>query len=398
MQNRDSLDEWLRWQENLMEETILLGLERVQKVYQRLFPNGVPFFVVTVGGTNGKGSTISFIEGIYRDSEYKIGCSTSPHLIKYNERYAIDGKIVDDATIVRAFEAIERKREGISLTYFEFSTLAALLIFAEASIDIAILEVGLGGRLDSVNVVDCDIAAITNIDIDHTDYLGNTRESIGLEKAGIMRKNKSCFCADQDPPKSLLAYADEIGANLAFVREPYGGEIGLKGDHQKINAALAIKVVEQLNGQFPVSSEMIKAGARKAQIAARFQQIESGNKTVILDVAHNSAAVKTLVKMLEKNAMPTVAIFSALADKDIDDMIRLASKTIMHWFLVPISSERALQTDDLKNIFDSSQATTVCSDMKSAINQALLHNNSSRVVIFGSFYTVTDAMVILQDN
>ncbi|MDP7553238.1 MAG: folylpolyglutamate synthase/dihydrofolate synthase family protein [Candidatus Thioglobus sp.] len=398
MQNRDSLDEWLRWQENLMEETILLGLERVQKVYQRLFPNGVPFFVVTVGGTNGKGSTISFIEGIYRDSEYKIGCSTSPHLIKYNERYAIDGKIVDDATIVRAFEAIERKREGISLTYFEFSTLAALLIFAEASIDIAILEVGLGGRLDSVNVVDCDIAVITNIDIDHTDYLGNTRESIGLEKAGIMRKNKSCFCADQDPPKSLLAYADEIGANLAFVREPYGGEIGLKGDHQKINAALAIKVVEQLNGQFPVSSEMIKAGARKAQIAARFQQIESGNKTVILDVAHNSAAVKTLVKMLEKNAMPTVAIFSALADKDIDDMIRLASKTIMHWFLVPISSERALQTDDLKNIFDSSQATTVCSDMKSAINQALLHNNSSRVVIFGSFYTVTDAMVILQDN
>ena len=398
MQNRDSLDEWLRWQENLMEETILLGLERVQKVYQRLFPNGVPFFVVTVGGTNGKGSTISFIEGIYRDSEYKIGCSTSPHLIKYNERYAIDGKIVDDATIVRAFEAIERKREGISLTYFEFSTLAALLIFAEASIDIAILEVGLGGRLDSVNVVDCDIAVITNIDIDHTDYLGNTRESIGLEKAGIMRKNKSCFCADQDPPKSLLAYADEIGANLAFVREPYGGEIGLKGDHQKINAALAIKVVEQLNGQFPVSSEMIKAGARKAQIAARFQQIESGNKTVILDVAHNSAAVKTLVKMLEKNAMPTVAIFSALADKDIDDMIQLASNTIMHWFLVPISSERALQTDVLKNIFDSSQATTVCSDMKSAINQALLHNNSSRVVIFGSFYTVTDAMVILQDN
>jgi dihydrofolate synthase/folylpolyglutamate synthase len=398
MQNRDSLDEWLRWQENLMEETILLGLERVQKVYQRLFPNGVPFFVVTVGGTNGKGSTISFIEGIYRDSEYKIGCSTSPHLIKYNERYAIDGKIVDDATIVRAFEAIERKREGISLTYFEFSTLAALLIFAEANIDIAVLEVGLGGRLDSVNVVDCDIAVITNIDIDHTDYLGNTRESIGLEKAGIMRKNKSCFCADQDPPKSLLAYADEIGANLTFVREPYGGEIGLKGDHQKINAALAIKVVGELNGQFPVSSEMIKAGARKAQIAARFQQIESGNKTVILDVAHNSAAVKTLVKMLEKNAMPTVAIFSALADKDIDDMIRLASKTIMHWFLVPISSERALQTDDLKNIFDSSQATTVCSDMKSAINQALLHNNSSRVVIFGSFYTVADAMVILQNN
>ena len=398
MQNRDSLDEWLRWQENLMEETILLGLERVQKVYQRLFPSGVPFFVVTVGGTNGKGSTISFIEGIYRDSEHKIGCSTSPHLIKYNERYTIDGKTVDDATIIRAFEAIEQKREDISLTYFEFSTLAALLIFAEANIDIAILEVGLGGRLDSVNVVDCDISAITNIDIDHTEYLGNTRESIGLEKAGIMRNNKTCFCADQNPPKSLLAYADEIGANLIFVKEPYKGETGLKGDHQKINAALAVNVAEQLNDKFPISSEIIEAGVRKAQIAARFEKFKSGNKTFILDVAHNSAAVKTLITMLERNAMPTVAIFSALADKDIEDMIKLASKTIKHWFLVPISSERALQTDDLKNIFNNSQASTVCSDMKSAINKALLHNNSSRVVVFGSFYTVADAMVILQDN
>ena len=398
MKNRDSLDEWLKWQENLMEETILLGLERVQKVYQRLFPSGVPFFVVTVGGTNGKGSTISFIEGIYRDSKYKIGCSTSPHLIKYNERYAIDGKDVDDATIVRAFEAIEQKREDISLTYFEFSTLAALLIFAEANIDIAILEVGLGGRLDSVNVVDCDIAAITNIDIDHTEYLGHTRESIGLEKAGIMRKNNTCFCADQNPPKSLLAYADEIGANLEFVREPYNGETGLNGDHQKLNAALAIKIVEQLRSQFPISFEMVEVGVRKAQIAARFEKVKSGNKTFILDVAHNSAAVKTLIKMLEKNNMQTVAIFSALADKDIEDMIKVASKTIKHWFLVPISSERALQTKDLKNIFKNSQETTVCSDMKSAIKKALLHNNSSRVVVFGSFYTVADAMVILQES
>ena len=214
MHNKKTLDEWLSWQEQLMEETIVLGLDRVQLVYQRLFPDGVPFFAITVGGTNGKGSTISFIDSIYRDSKYKVGCSTSPHLIKYNERYAIDGEIVNDSVIIKAFEAIEGKREGISLTYFEFSTLAALIIFSEAAVDIAILEVGLGGRLDSVNIVDSDVSVITNIAIDHTEYLGDTRESIGTEKAGIMRTAKPCICGDQDPPDSVLAYAKKIGCTI----------------------------------------------------------------------------------------------------------------------------------------------------------------------------------------
>jgi len=397
MHNKKTLDEWLSWQEQLMEETIVLGLDRVQLVYQRLFPDGVPFFAITVGGTNGKGSTIAFIDSIYRDSKFKVGCSTSPHLIKYNERYAIDGEIVNDSVIIKAFEEIEGKREGISLTYFEFSTLAALIIFSEAAVDIAILEVGLGGRLDSVNIVDSDVSVITNIAIDHTEYLGDTRESIGTEKAGIMRTAKPCICSDQNPPSSLLAYAKKIGTSLTLVKEQYKGEIGLEGAHQRLNAAVAIKVIEAISDQFPVSNKMIKSGIKQAQIVARFEKIDIANKTVILDVAHNPAAVQTLVNTLSDSPMETVAIFSALADKNIDDMIELASSNIKHWFLVPLLAERSIQMETLENKFSDSQETTVCASMASAIKQALALKKIQRIVIFGSFYTVADASVILKD-
>ena len=397
MHNKKTLDEWLSWQEQLMEETIVLGLDRVQLVYQRLFPDGVPFLAITVGGTNGKGSTIAFIDSIYRESKYKVGCSTSPHLIKYNERYAIDGEIVNDEVIIKAFEAIEEKREGVSLTYFEFSTLAALIIFSEANVDIAILEVGLGGRLDSVNVVDSDVSVITNVAIDHTEYLGNTRESIGIEKAGIMRTAKPCICGDQDPPDSVLAYAKKIGVPLTLVKEQYEGEIGLEGLHQRLNAAVAIKTIEAIDSQFPVSKEMIKSGIKQAQIVARFEVVNVGNKTVILDVAHNPAAVQTLVDTLSDSAMETVAIFSALVDKNIDDMIGLASSNIRHWFLVPLSAARSIQMETLEDKFGDSQETTVCASMASAIEQALAMKEIQRVVIFGSFYTVADASVILKE-
>jgi len=397
MHNKKTLDEWLSWQEQLMEETIVLGLDRVQLVYQRLFPDGVPFFAITVGGTNGKGSTIAFIDSIYRDSKFKVGCSTSPHLIKYNERYAIDGEIVNDSVIIKAFEEIEGKREGISLTYFEFSTLAALIIFSEAAVDIAILEVGLGGRLDSVNIVDSDVSVITNIAIDHTEYLGDTRESIGTEKAGIMRTAKPCICGDQDPPNSVLAHAKKIDTPVILVKEKYEGEIGLKGDHQKLNAAVAIKVIEAISDPFPVSKEMIKSGIKQAQIVARFEKINIGNKTVILDVAHNPAAVQTLVNTLSDSPMETVAIFSALADKNIDDMIELASYNIKHWFLVPLSAARSIHIRDLEDKFADSQETTVCASMARAIEQALTMKEIQRVVVFGSFYTVADASVILKE-
>ena len=396
MQNKRTLDDWLNWQETLMEETIVLGLDRVEIVYDKIFPNGVPYAVITVAGTNGKGSTVSFIDSVYHESKYKVGRSTSPHLLKYNERFAIDGQEVTDALIIKAFELIETKREGITLTYFEFSTLAALIIFAEASVDLAILEVGLGGRLDSVNVVDSDVSVITNIAIDHTDYLGDTREAIGREKAGVMRTSKPCICGDQDPPKSLLSYAKEINTPLTLVSESYKNAIGLEGAHQKLNAAVAVKAIESLTNQFPVSNNMIIEGVKKTRIAARFEKIIIGDKTVILDVAHNPAAVKTLVETLSENPVKTVAIFSALVDKNIADMIELASGSIKHWFLVPIKAERSIELKALKDKFGNSESTTICLNMSDAIEQSLKLEGIDRVVIFGSFYTIADASEIIK--
>jgi len=395
MTSKKTLDDWLTWQETLMEETIVLGLDRVQLVYEKLFPNGVPFKVITVAGTNGKGSTVSFIDSIYQQSKYKVGRSTSPHLLKYNERYALDGEDASDDVIIEAFEIIEGKREDIKLTYFEFSTLAAFIIFEKAQVDIAILEVGLGGRLDSVNVVDSDVSVITNIAIDHTDYLGDTREAIGREKAGVMRGSRPCICGDQDPPQSLLAYAKEIGTDITFVSKAYEDEIGLEGDHQRLNAAVAIKAVESLAVQNPISKSMISEGIKNASIRARFEKFEIGDKTIILDVAHNPAAVKTLVETLSKSSMQTVAIFSALEDKDIIEMIELASKAIKHWYLVPLSSERAIESEVLNKKFSSYDSTTICQDMESAIHGSLALREVERIVIFGSFYTIADASIII---
>ena len=395
MENKRTLDDWLNWQETLMEETIVLGLDRVQVVYDRLFPDGVPYRVITIAGTNGKGSTVSFIDSIYRQSKFKIGRSTSPHLLKYNERYAIDGVDVSDEVIIKAFEQIETQRDDITLTYFEFSTLAALIIFAEANIDLAILEVGLGGRLDSVNVVDSDVSVITNVAIDHTDYLGDTREKIGREKAGVMRTSRPCICGDQDPPQSLLAYAKEIETPVTFVYEGYKGEIGLEGAHQRINAAVAVETVKKLLDQFPVSEEMISEGVRKASIKARFEKRYIADKTVILDVAHNPAAVKTLVETLSDSPMETVAIFSALIDKDIIDMVKLASESIRHWYLVPLSSDRAITSTELKKKFSNPDSATICNDMNNAIEMSLALRDVERVVIFGSFYTIADATLIV---
>ena len=396
MQNKRTLDDWLNWQDTLMEKTIVLGLDRVQIVYDQLFPNGVPFAVITVAGTNGKGSTVAFIDSIYNETKYKVGRSTSPHLLEYNERFAIDGQEVTDELIIKAFELIETKRQDVTLTYFEFSTLAALIMFAEASVDLAILEVGLGGRLDSVNVVDSDVSVITNIAIDHTDYLGDTREAIGREKAGVMRTLKPCICGDQDPPKSLLSYAKEINTPLTLVSESYKNAIGLEGAHQKLNAAVAVKAIESLTNQFPVSNNMIIEGVKKTRIAARFEKIIIGDKTVILDVAHNPAAVKTLVETLSENPVKTVAIFSALVDKNIADMIELASGSIKHWFLVPIKAERSIELKALKDKFGNSESTTICLNMSDAIKQSLELEGIDRVVIFGSFYTIADASEIIK--
>ncbi len=387
-----TLDEWLTYQENLHTTEIDLGLERIQKVYQKLFPNGVNFKVITVAGTNGKGSTIAFIDSIYQQVNIKVASFTSPHIIQYNERFIINGVQASDAQICDAFAQIEQTRGMTSLTYFEFSTLAALLIFTHQKVAVAILEVGLGGRLDSVNVVDNDVAVISSIDIDHANYLGNTRESIGLEKAGIMRPNMPCICGDTNPPKTIVQYAQEIGALLTFVNAPYLGNIGLQGEHQKRNAALAIEAVNQLHA---LPFNQVSAGISNAKLVGRFQVKSKSDKTIVLDVAHNPAAVQALTDTLQCNQQPTIAIFCVLEDKNIEEMIDIISPSIDEWLLVPLNTGRAISMQNLIQKFSLLNKVKVYKDMPSALHQALNANRVKRIVIFGSFYVVTDALKVL---
>ena len=390
-----TLDDWLHYQENLHSHEIDLGLERIQAVYQTLFPNGVSFQVITVAGTNGKGSTIAFIDSIYQQSNYRVAKFTSPHILQYRERFSIDGVQTSDAKICSAFEEIEQARGDISLTYFEFSTLAALIIFTHEKVDIAVLEIGLGGRLDSVNVVDSDVGVITNIDIDHVDYLGATRELIGFEKAGIMRPNIPCVCGDANPPNTIAQYAEKIGALLTFVDTPYLGAISLQGEHQKTNAAVAIAAVNQLQSVFSISQKQLAKGIENAQLLARFQIKTVGDKTLVFDVAHNPAAVQVLADTLKINEQPTLAIFSALQDKNITTMINTIAPLIDEWLLVPLEVNRAIAIQDLSKKFDLSDKISVCDDMLSATHQAFNKKHIQRIVIFGSFYIVADALKIL---
>ena len=390
-----TLDEWLSWQESLHTQEIDLGLQRVQTVYKKLFPKGVPFQVITVAGTNGKGSTIAFIDSIYQQSPYKVGKFTSPHLLKYNERFTINGEMLSDSVICDAFAEIERFRKKISLTYFEFSTLAALIMFSKEKADVVVLEIGLGGRLDSVNVVDPDVSIITNIAIDHTDYLGDTRELIGVEKAGIMRSHTPCICGDSNPPQSIKNHANDIDAVLTFINTPYLGKINLQGEHQKYNATLAIEAVNQLQSILPVSQEQIDQGVENASLLGRFQLKTINNKTVVLDVAHNEAAVQVLAKTLKADKVPSIAIFSALKDKNIESMINAIDPLIGEWLLVPIKVNRAISTEDLIQKFNLHNKIKICDDMLDAIHRALNAQQYQRIVIFGSFHTVADAMKIL---
>ncbi|MDG2395662.1 folylpolyglutamate synthase/dihydrofolate synthase family protein [Candidatus Thioglobus sp.] len=387
-----TLTEWLSWQESLHGQEIDLGLTRIQSVYLKLFPKGVPFTTITVAGTNGKGSTIAFIESIYQQTHYSVAKFTSPHILNYNERFVINALQATDSQICTAFEQIEQVRGNTSLTYFEFSTLAALLIFAEQEVDIAILEIGLGGRLDSVNVVDTDIAVITNIAIDHVDYLGDTRELIGYEKAGIMRANTPCICGDLNSPLSLHEYAKKIGAELEFISEPYTGALTLKGMHQQYNAALAHLCIKKLNQKFPIKEKLVSQGLKKAQLAGRFQTKNINDKQFIFDVAHNEAAVEALAKELTKNNQPTLAVFSALKDKNISLMIKAISPIIGQWLIAPLTVARATDINDLVDQFSLTETVSAFDNVNLAMDNALKQRSYQRIVVFGSFHVVADAL------
>lgn len=417
-----SLDAWLQRLETAHALVIELGLERVDTVARAM---GLQFTcpVITVGGTNGKGSTCAMLESMLLQGGYRVGLYTSPHLLRFNERARINGEIVDDEKFCDAFARVEevRARLAISLTYFEFTTLAILQLFVDAKCDAVILEVGLGGRLDAVNIIDADVAIVTSVDLDHMDYLGDTREKIGFEKAGIFRSGRTAICSDPVAPASLIAHAKAIGADLwLFGRDfnysgdkqqwNYGGRDqrrnalaypSLRGANQLLNASAALAALEVLRDKLPLGAQEVRTGLVLVDLPGRFQVLP-GRPAVILDVAHNPHAAATLAQNLDNMGFYsyTYAIFGAMADKDIVGILSQLKGRIEHWCLTDLPLPRAANAQTLKKaVLDAGFQEADAPDAQSSIEcfsspaEALLNasnraGENDRIVVFGSFWTV----------
>lgn len=411
----DSLDGWLSWQEQFHPRPIDLGLERVAGVYACLDPNPRKIPTITVAGTNGKGSCVAYLEAIYRAQGYRVGAYTSPHILKYNERIRINGQPVSDEFICAAFERIDAVRNDISLSYFEFGTLAALEIFSRNDVDVQILEVGLGGRLDAVNIIDADVAIVTTIAIDHIDWLGHTEEAIGVEKAGIFRPEKPAIVGDQGAPASLIETAIEkqaellqIGRSFTYSKLNDGWEWvsdglklsplpdpGLKGEHQFRNAASVIMAVSCLQTRLPVDIEAIRQGLQTVQLKGRFQLI-SGEIPILLDVGHNPQAVQTLLEYLERY-FPSArihAVFAMMKDKDIQGVLATMRKRVAQWYLAPLKNPRAADEELLKAYFYQQDIDNVnhgYANFLAAFDDARHYAQpGDLILIFGSFFLVSE--------
>jgi dihydrofolate synthase/folylpolyglutamate synthase len=411
-----SLHDWLVHIERVHPRAIEMGLDRVAKVRDALGLAPV-FPVVTVGGTNGKGSACAMLEAILHESGYKVGSYTSPHLLRYNERVKIARNEASDEALVAALAAVDAARGDTPLTYFEFSTLAAVWLFARERVEVAILEVGLGGRLDAVNAFDPDCALLMSVDLDHMDYLGDTREAIGFEKAGIFRAGRPAICADPKPPLTVLEYAAAIGAELLLSGRDFGYEAqprqwryrgprferhglphpALRGAFQIGNAAAALAALDTLRDKLPVSAGDIRTGLLTAENPARFQVLP-GRPAVILDVAHNPAAALALAQNIKgmQSAGRTYAVFSMLKDKDIAGVIGAVEACIDEWLIAPSEGPRGADIDMLTaelaraGVFERVSAYD---DVAAAYSQACERaGQNDRIVVFGSFYTVAAVM------
>ncbi|WP_296885186.1 bifunctional tetrahydrofolate synthase/dihydrofolate synthase [Thiobacillus sp.] len=403
---------WLARLEQLHPSAIDLGLERVRRVKDAM--GLVPAFpIITVGGTNGKGSTCAYLEAILGAAGYKTGLYTSPHLLRYNERVRIAGQEADDAGLVAAFERIEAARGDISLTYFEFGTLGAMLQFVDAGVDVALLEVGLGGRLDAVNVFDADAAIVTSVDLDHMDYLGDTRELIGYEKAGIYRAARPAICADLNPPASLLDHARQIGADLRRIGQDFTAQRAgdhwayrsadtywpdlplpaMAGAYQLRNAAGALAALDCLQARLPVDAAAIHAGLARAQVSGRFQRIARAPE-LILDVAHNPEAARALAATLREQPVAgrTLAVVGMLADKDAAGVFDALSGEIDGWWVCTPNSPRARDAAALAAELQrhvQGVPVSIEPDVKTALAAARsAAREGDRILAFGSFYTV----------
>jgi dihydrofolate synthase/folylpolyglutamate synthase len=409
-----TLSEWLAHCENLHPHAIDMGLDRVRQVAQKLqLALKVP--VITVAGTNGKGSTCAMLEAIYLQAGYKTGVYTSPHLVHFEERCRLQGESPPAAMFANAFEQVEQARGEISLTYFEFSTLAILKMMADAELDVAILEVGLGGRLDAVNVLDADCAIITSIDLDHTALLGNDRETIGLEKAGIVRAGKAVVLSDPVPPHSIVKHAKDLGADLWLMGQDFnfsGDQLqwswagrgrrysglaypALRGANQLLNASGVLAALEIMRPQLPVTAQAIRNGLAMVELTARFQ-IVPGEPVLVLDVAHNPHSVAALAANLDAMGFYpcTHAVFGAMADKDLASMLQKIMPMVDAWYFTDLPLPRATSAAKLQDAWQqmntrkdvkSSQHPSPQKALEAAITAA---GPADRILVFGSFYTV----------
>ena len=410
-----ALDDWLAWQEQSHPRSIDLGLERVAGVFSRLAVKPKKILTITVAGTNGKGSCVAFLEAIYRAQGYKVGAYTSPHILRYNERIRVDGQPAADDDICAAFERIDAVRADTSLSYFEFGTLAALDIFSHAGVDVQILEVGLGGRLDAVNIVDADVAIVTTIAIDHVDWLGDTVEAIGREKAGIFRGGVPAVIGDRRVPASLLEAALEKRADIMQIGVAFHYQKqtdnwvwwsdklkltdlplpALQGEHQYRNASAVIMAVTCLQAVLPVDRAAICRGLRETHLSGRFQLI-AGETPVLLDVGHNPQAVQTLLSYLQ-TYFPGVkihAVFAMMKDKDIPGVLAMMRDRVDQWYLAPLKNPRAAHEELLNRYFQQQDIKNVNNGYADFAGCFEAAQGSARpgelILIFGSFFLVSE--------
>jgi len=409
-----TLQEWLDWCEQLHPVAIDMGLDRVKTVAERMALRfDCP--VITVAGTNGKGSTCAMLEAVLLQAGYRTGVYTSPHLVHFEERCRLHGESASAEAFAEAFAAVEAVRGDVSLTYFEFSTLAILHLMARANLDVAILEVGLGGRLDAVNIIDADCAVITSIDLDHMAILGNDRESIGFEKAGIMRAGRPVIVSDPVPPQSVIDHAGAVGADLwLFGRDfnfsgdkqqwawagrerRYSGMAypALRGANQLINASGVLAALDAFRQRIPVTAQAVRNGLAMVELPGRFQ-IVPGQPVLVLDVAHNPHSVAALAANLDAMGFyPTThAVLGAMADKDLLPMLQKVNPMIDRWYFTDLPLPRAAKAKDLQQAWATQNqradaSSSVHADPMQALQAAIdVADPADRIVVFGSFYTV----------
>ena len=415
-----SLADWLGYIERQHPSAIALGLDRVSAVRARL---GVEFGcpVIIVGGTNGKGSTCAMLASILGSAGYRVGLYTSPHLMRYNERVQLCGRDADDATLSDAFSAVEAARGHVPLTYFEYGTLAAGWLFARERLDAVVLEVGLGGRLDAVNVFDADCAVLTSVAIDHVDYLGDSREAIGREKAGIFRGAAPAVVAEPEPPSSVLDEARRIGARLLRIGREFGysneesqwsfwgpggkrhglAHPALRGSVQLRNAAAALAALDALKERLPLATQDVRRGLAAVRLPGRFQVLP-GRPQIALDVAHNPQAAAILAQNLAASgyARECIGVFGMLRDKDIAGVVRAVAPQITRWRVAGLAGPRGAPAGELARIVGDSAVAApvfvhehVADALAAARGEA---GENDKIVVFGSFFTVAEAIAQLE--